>query len=352
MRLKSLGSIMSALMIVLMAVLACNLGKPAPTAIPPAASPPPTISAEPTLTPAFIGESTTEVAATATSTQPVVHLVAPAALAVTGKTVYDVESQGTASEERAPYGDSYNINRFERPFLQGMVYNANLDLSTFTVGQDSTWYYVSIMLVGNDPNDKLGIDYGVELDTDHDGFGDYLITAHPPYGPEWDTAAVQIFQDTNHDTGGLSAEKSDAPLPGDGYDTLVFHGGAGDSDPDIAWVRINNGMQGLVQFAFKRAWSGNVFMLGVIADGGLKNPRLMDYVDRFTLADAGSPIRENKNYPLKALYAVDNVCRAAFGFKPTGWEPQLCPTEPPAPRTPKPAATPTSCQTPGACPPG
>jgi hypothetical protein len=110
-------------------------------------------------------------------------------------------------------------------------------------------------------------------------------------------------------------------------------------------------MQGSVQFAFKRSWSGSVFMLGVMSDAALKNPQKLDYVDRITLADAGSPVRGNSNYPLKALYAVDNACREAFGFKPTGYEPQLCPMGEPAPkRTPRPGVTPTSCQPPaGGC---
>jgi hypothetical protein len=176
----------------------------------------------------------------------------------------------------------------------------------------------------------------VELDLDRDGFGDYLILAHPPYDADWDTAPVQIFQDTNHNTGGLSAEKSDAPLEADGYDKLIFNGSAGDADPDLAWVRVNAGSQATVQFAFKKSWSGVVFMLGTLADAGLKDPKQLDYVDRFTLPEAGSPVRDNSNYPLKALYLVDNACREAFGFNATGYEPQLCPrAEPQATRKPK-----------------
>ncbi|HWT81585.1 MAG TPA: hypothetical protein VN648_22565, partial [Candidatus Methylomirabilis sp.] len=179
MRLKTVGSLAPAIIIILVTILACNLGTASPFAGPPPPSPQALIQVQPTLTPAIVDELPT-VVLTAT-VEPVLHLVRPAALAVAGKTVYDVESQGTAPEHRAPYGDSYDINRFERPFLQDMAYNANLDISTFNVGHDKDWYYVSISLVGNDPNDKLGIDYGVELDTDHDGYGDLLIWAHPPY---------------------------------------------------------------------------------------------------------------------------------------------------------------------------
>ena len=84
-------------------------------------------------------------------------------------------------------------------------------------------------------------------------------------------------------------------------------------------------------------------MLGVLADAGPKDPGKLDYVDRFTAAEAGSSVRDNKYYPLKALFAVDNVCREAFGFTPTGYEPQLCPREAP-PATKKPKATPEVTQ--------
>jgi len=345
---RTVGSILPAFMIMLMAVLACTIGKAAPGSQPPATPIPPTPQAvEIKISPTAAEEEPT--LAPFTPTPPVAHQMTPAAEAVIGQMIYDVESDVTASDKRAPYGDSYNINRLERPFRQDMTYVANLDLSTYMVGMDSDWVYVSISLVGDDPNDQLGIDYGVELDIDHDGFGDYIIWAQAPYPRDWDTAPIKIYQDTNHDTGGLSAEKSDAPLDGNGYDKAIFNGGAGDTDPDMAWIRANNSVQGSVQFAFKRSWSGSVFMLGVLADAGWKNPGKLDYVDRIKLEDAGSPVRDNQYYPLKDLYLVDNVCREAFGFKATGYEPQLCPREEAtqAPhRTPRPGITPSACQPP------
>jgi len=275
----------------------------------------------------------------------ITHLMTPAMEVPTGGIVYDVVSKDTAPEKRAPYGDSYQINRFERPFDNQMLYNPNLDISTYNVALDPDWVYVSIELVGFDPNDPLGIHYAVELDVDHDGFGDYIITAQPPYSPKWETVSVQVYRDTNHDTGGRSAEKSDAPLAGDGYDRLIFDRGTGD-DPDLAWVRINAGRRATVQFAFKRPLAGKGFMLGVVADAGLKNVGMMDYVDRLTRAEAGSPVRDNKDYPLKGLYNLDNACREAFGFPPTGYEPQLCPRDE---ATPAPGPTPVTCPAPPYC---
>jgi hypothetical protein len=328
------------LVILLIAMLACNLSaggaatSPSPTPdeqtpLIPIAGQPATATPPPTLMPV-------------TSTVVVTHIVTPSAPRG-GKLVYDVDSAGTAPEQRAPYGDSYGNNRFERPFSQDMNYVADLDIVNFTVAKDDDWWYVSMKLVGTDPNNTLGINYGVELDTDHDGFGDYLVWAHPPYTDQWDTAPVRIYKDQNHNTGGVSAARSDAPLSADGYETLIFDGSIGGTDPDMAWVRIHAGAEATVQFAFKRSLAGSVFMLGVIADAGLKDPGQLDYVDRFQITEAGSPVKDNQNYPLKSLFLVDNTCRDAFGFEPTHYEPQGCPVPPtptPRPRNPQPAGTP------------
>jgi hypothetical protein len=229
-----------------------------------------------------------------------------------------------------------------------MAYLPDLDITSFTVASDTDWWYVSLDLVGADPNNAQGINYGVELDLDRDGFGDYLIWAHPPYSDQWNTVPVQVFQDQNHNTGGLSSMKSDAPLDGDGYEALIFDGSVGGNDPDVAWVRINAGAEAPVQFAFKKSWAGAAFMLGVIADAGLKDPGKLDYVDRFPIAEAGSPVKENQYYPLNQLFLVDNTCRDAVGFEPTNYEPQICPV--PATATPKPRydapSTPGMCQPP------
>jgi hypothetical protein len=311
------------LLLAFILILACNLPKNL-SPLEPISAPPPTGS----------------IPSGGDLVEPIVeitHNTSPGAPGA-GKLVYDVESQCTSAEHRAPYGDSYRINRLERPFRQDMTYLPDLDIETYQVGEDSAWWYVSIDLMGSDPNNTLGINYGVELDQDHDGFGDYIIWAHPTYTTTWDTVNVQIFQDKNHNSSGLSAENADAPIATDGYETLLFNGGAGDADPDLAWVRTNGSTPASVQFAFKKSWAGSVFMLGVLADASSKDVSKLDYVDRYSEAEAGSPIKEKEYYPLKALYGFDNACREAFGFIPTGYEPQLCPRDEPTrqPRTPQP----------------
>src|SRR5512143_3967159 len=102
MRLKTLGFIAPALTILFVAILACNIGVARPSSQPSATPMPLTPAAPVTLTPEVVGEVSTE--AGPTPTPPVAHQMKPADLAVVGKLVYDVESEGTAGEKRAPYG--------------------------------------------------------------------------------------------------------------------------------------------------------------------------------------------------------------------------------------------------------
>jgi hypothetical protein len=232
-----------------------------------------------------------------------------------------------------------------------MTYVPDLDISKFNIKQTDEWYYVSMDIIGTDPNNPLGIQYGVELDMDKDGFGDFLVLANPPYSTGWTTAGVQVFADKDHDTAGDSPIKSDASSISNGYETLIFDGTQGiRDDPDLAWVRFFG--EHTIQIAFKHSWAGEVFMYGVLADGGLRDVTKMDYADRFTAAEAGSPVRDNKNYPLQSLFAVDNTCRDAWGFSPTGFEPRICSAIviPPTADSGAAVSTPAGCQPPpGGC---
>lgn len=314
----------------MLVILACSF----PTAVAPSATP---VSLAITNTPFSISPAPQTDMSTATAnplptvelptpTRETMHALVPSTNVSMGKLVVnDAVSMDTAAEKRAPYGDSYNLNLFERPFMQDMSYVADMDIVSYNLSYDDKFFYVSIELVGSNPNNKIGINYAVELDTNADGFGDYIIVARPPYDANWSTNNVQVAEDTNHDTGGLSAEKSDAPLPGNGYEHIIFDGGRGaEDDPDLAFARVNAGKKATVQFAFKRSLAGGRFIYGVFSDAGIKNIGELDYADRFTEAEAGSPERNEKDYPLKAVYGVDTVCRELFGFKGTGQEPRIC----------------------------
>ena len=304
-------------------IIACNLpfiatGEPAPTAT---LLPPPIPAAT-----HFSGEINTPTLVPPTSAPSVVHIAFPETSPPSGGIIYDVVSHGTANENRAPYGDSYKINRLERPFTQDMTYIPDLDIVTYTLSSDGTWYYVSIEMFGKNPNNEIGINFGVEIDNDTDGFGDVIVWGQPPYTREWTNETLQVIEDSNHDSAGLSAGHSDAPLDTNGYDTPIFNLSDGlDTDPDLAWVRSDAGINATIQFAFKKSLTDGGFMLGVLADAGLRDVGKLDYVDRFRAEDAGSPVRDNQYYPLGELYLIDNTCFEAFGYTPTGYEPKLCP---------------------------
>ncbi|MBL8062897.1 MAG: hypothetical protein JNK32_07760 [Anaerolineales bacterium] len=266
----------------------------------------------------------------------VIHFFTPAPDAPVGRIVYDPDSSGTGiADKRAPYGDSFDLNFLERPFLQDMTYAPDLDIVLFGLGQDTDFYYASIKMIGNDPNHSMGIQFGVEIDSDKDGFGNFVVLAQPPFAAEWTTENVQAFADENHNTSGASPLRSDPHFLADGYETLIFDGANNfGGDPDLGWARLSPTEEATIQIAFKRNLAGDEFMVSVLADAGLKDVKQLDYVDRFSEKEAGSPIKGVREYPLQSLFAVDNTCRMPVGFQPTGFEPMVCSsTVPPTPKS-------------------
>lgn len=318
-----------ALLLLMLTLTACNL----PTAKQPVAEAPAQPLPEETAALESQPSATTappdQPVSSPTEAMAVVHLVSPGNIGEFGVLNYDVESSGTGPQKRAPFGDSYKSNLLERPFDQEMNYLPDLDVRTFSLVANDAWHYLSIELIGSNPNNELGLRYGAVLDTDKDGYGNFLIWAAPPYTAEWTAANVQVFADSNRDSAGRSASASDAPFEGDGYETLIFdlNQGIGE-DVDLVWVRLVG--PNVIQLAFKSELTGPQFLFGAITDAGLRDPGRMDYVDFFSEAQAGSPVRDSQYYPQKELYAVDTTCNAAFGFVPTGYEPKICPRIVPA----------------------
>ncbi|MBI2330668.1 MAG: hypothetical protein HYU84_00550 [Chloroflexi bacterium] len=114
-------------------------------------------------------------------------------------------------------------------------------------------------------------------------------------------------------------------VAGDGFETTVFDQGQG-NDPDSAWVRISPNNPNVVEFAIKKSALANPsrFLINMWAGTSLE-PAKFDVNDQFTheqagAADSGLSIF----YPIKAVAELDNSCRMAVGFQPTGKEPGLC----------------------------
>lgn len=223
------------------------------------------------------------------------------------------------------YSDQFKSNIYERPFTSGeMNYRGEIDIIQVNLKVGIPWTYVSIFLAESLP-ETGEMKYGIELDLDEDGRGDYLILCDLPVSGDWGVEGVQVYTDANGDVGGKFPMLMDAPDPKlNGYEVLVFDAGDGD-DPDLAWARRHPDEPNSLQLAFKTDLIGPTgYMWSAWADAGLRAPDYMDYNDHFTAETAGSPYPGSPLYPLKAVYLVDSTCRSYYGFTPSGDEPGLC----------------------------
>ena len=253
----------------------------------------------------------------------------------------DADSSGTAGEQRARAGEFFTMNLYERPFNANTMdaYYPDLDIQKAVLNRSGDWTYVVITLKGPSPEGTMRGFYGLEVDLDLDGRGDVLIMGGQP-GDAWSTDNVRVWQDSNNDVGDNVILSSDPPQAGDGYDKLIFDAGIG-ADADMAWVRRSPSNANAVDIAFKASAINNdvEYIWGAWTDLGVMNAAWFDYNDHFTHAEAGSPLKEvAQNYPLKALFEVDNTCRWTVGFAPKGDEPGICAV----PATPTPTLLPSN----------
>jgi len=242
----------------------------------------------------------------------------------------DYDSSTTASENRAPSGDRFTFGRFERPFNATTmdIYYPNLDIQNTIFYQDDTWIYAVIELKDDSSPQTLVGKYGFEIDLDLDGGGDILVMGGQPASSTWTTEGVQVWVDTNRDVGGSEKALTDpASSSGNGYETKLFGDGEGD-DQDLAWVRISPDNPNTVELAAKTSLlnGDKTYMIGMWAGGEDFNPALFDINDHFSHEQAGTALKELENfYPIKEVFELDNACKMAIGFEPTGDEPGLCP---------------------------
>jgi hypothetical protein len=317
--------------ILLISLTGCNL----PTAVEATSTIENTVvSILPTDTPQLPNEA---LEPTETAAAEIVHVVKPSIGDGKAQTIHDQVSDKTAPEKRAYGGDEFANGRYERPFLtEGMEYLPFIDIVRTEMQRDEedVWAYVVIELI-NTPayaGDKE-VSYAVEIDEDLDGRGDMIILAGAPASESWSTDGVQIWRDVNKSIGDKTAVRPDANGGSDGYETLVFDEGAGD-DADLAWVRKSDESNKEIEIAFKlnmipQTDEEIIFLWGAWAFVGDAHLDWFDQNDTFTLAEAGSPLIEDENYPLKQFEAADNTCRGLSGQVPSGDLPGMCPYKPP-----------------------
>ena len=261
----------------------------------------------------------------------------------------DIESARTANEKRAPGGDNFGKNIYERPFTANdMTFRPDLDLNKAEISSDSNFIYITLFMNGTNPQSGgLQGNYGVELDTDMDGRGNYLILVNNPAGTEWKMENVSAYKDSGKKVGGARPMAADAPSGYVGYDQTIFSL-QNLGDPDAAWGRVSPKGGSLVEVAFKPGLIGGSkqFLWSVWADDGVKDAAKYDYNDHFTESEAGSPYQDG-NYPLKALALVDSTCREVYNFTPVANIPGLCALPPTATPVPTVTPTPTLAPSPG-----
>jgi hypothetical protein len=247
-------------------------------------------------------------------------------------------------------GDNYANNQFERPFDKELAYRPDLDIHSATLTLDSQWFYVTIQLDGIQPDKNALIAcYGVELDVNLDGRGEFVVWAQPPFTASWSREDLTVYGTSTNMVGGTHPLLSDAPWKGETYDKIIFDGKAS-PDVNAAWVRVSPKDSKSLQIAFSPdiIQKPTRFLWNAWADDGIKDPTRFDYNDVFTKKEAGSPYKWDPDYPPKTVWAVDNTCRAPYGFKPTGNLPGQCELQAtPGPTTKGPTATRTLLPPPG-----
>jgi hypothetical protein len=247
---------------------------------------------------------------------PAITIMAPDDLPAPIRTLKDSDSSLRASEKRVLSGDNFNNNLFERPFTSNeMVYQPDLDILTVDFAEDELFFYFTIRMKDVHPEAGLltGF-YGVEFDRTLTGRGDLLVFTDDP-GATWSAQKVTIYIDENVDVGGAQPLIPDTGHEGSGYEGVrIMQGG------EAAFARQDSNDPKGVQFAISRSLLGDPqqFLWGAWADNGLKDPAAFDYNDIMRFSEAGSPFRDNSEYPVKDLFNVDNTCRLPYGFPQSG----------------------------------
>ncbi len=369
----ALSSLISAMGLFMLA-MACTLTLPsfetqpqrAPNTLAPNTTPPaaPPIGPGPNLAPPFATPGalpwqptpvpTAAPAATAHPARPTTRPAAAAPSITLASEIWDFPTGRYVRPGQTVYyaagGDRYEHNLYERPFLEQTQaqFFPDLDIRYARLIRAGDWFLVVIRLHGLPYGGQAPTgDYGLELDINLDGRGDYLVWAKGPIPGQWDPTGVTVYRDARPDVEGPRACTSDAPLRGDGYDQIRYTADANTGLAWRAWAWDTEGSQRYpaVYIAFHRSLldgHDQRLLWQVWADGGLRAAGQMAYHDRYTRNQAGVPYAKDKDFPIRAIARVDNTCRATFGFQPTGLEPCLCeqsttqalcpvPNQPPAP---------------------
>jgi hypothetical protein len=264
-------------------------------------------------------EAVVEVPTSAPTEVPVLQPGDPPAEAE--RTLEDSDASIKAEEKRVVSGDNYLNNLYERPFTSiDMEYQPDLNILTASIASDESFFYFTLTLDGADPvSGKLTGAYSIEFDRTQTGRGDLLVWVTDPTR-EWSMNGIKVYIDNSAVVGGLKPVAAEEGYQGKGYtETIALSG------DEAAWARIDPDDPNAVQIAISRALIvSEEFIWGAWADGGIQDPSLFDYDDHFDQSEAGSAVKDDADYPIKALYSLDNTCRFSYGFETAGEVPGVC----------------------------
>lgn len=246
------------------------------------------------------------------------------------QTLEDSDSSLRADENRVLSGDNFLNNLYERPFTAyEMEYQPDLDIYTVDFAYDDSYYYFTINLNGKNVDEWLLTGrYGIEFDRTLTGRGDLLVLVENPR-KEWSLNNVLVFVDVNADVGGPTPIIADEGFKGDGYDLKIDLTGK-----LAAFARLSPDNDQAVQIAVSQELLEypDEFLWGAWAGKELIRPVLFDHNDAFGQSEAGSPYSDDEDYPIKALFNIDNTCRLPYGFsRMSSGIPGMCITSAPTP---------------------
>ncbi len=254
----------------------------------------------------------------------------------------DYDSSKTAEENKSNGGDRFTFEQFERPFNANSmdVYFPELDILDTYVYEDDIWVFGTVQVVDRSAANSSPYRFAMQIDTEVDGKGDFLVIAENPTSTEWTTNGVRVYFDNNSDVGDISAMFTDENSQSDGFESIIFDQGNG-VDAGMAWVRVSEGDANTVEIAIKKTAIGTPgqYMIDMWAGHGLLDASQFDFSDHFTHDQAGAADPGFPNfYPIKAVFELDNTCRMAVGFEPSGYEPGVCEQPTVKPGAPGPVA--------------
>ncbi|MDK2979986.1 MAG: hypothetical protein PWQ55_333 [Chloroflexota bacterium] len=226
------------------------------------------------------------------------------------RTLEDSDSSLRANEHRTLSGDNILNNLYERPFTaREMIYQPDLDIETVDIAVLDEFFYFTITLKGIDRESSAM--YGIEFDRTKTGRGDLLVLCHNP-ADEWSLDNMIVLEDINKDVGGVHPIIADENFNGSGYDQQVEL-----ADNRLAFARVSPDDPRAIQFAISLALLDypEEFLWGAWVDNGLQDFSMFDYNDAIGPGQAGSPMKDSDDYPIKELFSLDNTCRLPFGFE-------------------------------------